>query len=209
MDVKRSIVAQFGNPRGWLGMLAGWIMARRNGNRLRNAMTVELLAPEAHHRVLEVGCGPGIALHHLTRHCTSGKVVGLDRSTVMLAQAGKRNARALTEGRLELRHGDLERADVEFPAGSFDRILAVNVAMFFEHERTALETLQRLLRPGGRLAITQQPRFKGATEADTREIGKHWAELLTALGFENVRLELLDVQPVPAACVIGEAPSTK
>ncbi len=202
--VGASLVSQFGNPRGWLGSLAGWIMARRPSNRARNAWTVELLDPEPHHRVLEVGCGPGLALAHLAARCVTGKVVGVDRSPVMLRQARRRNRRAIAADRLELKLGDVERALPELPARSFDRIAAVNVAMFFVDRRGALQQLAELLKPGGRLALTQQPRRSGATREDASRIGFGWAQQLGELGFVDVQLHELDLRPVPAVCVTAQ-----
>ncbi len=33
MNLRQTIVAQFKKPHGWLGRVAGWIMANRRSNR--------------------------------------------------------------------------------------------------------------------------------------------------------------------------------
>ncbi len=102
MSLKSVIVAQFGKPSGLLGSLAGRIMARRPSNRFRNARTVELLQLAPDSRVLEIGCGPGLALAGCARIVTAGRIVGLDHSAMMIRQARARLARmALKRGRLE------------------------------------------------------------------------------------------------------------
>jgi ubiquinone/menaquinone biosynthesis C-methylase UbiE len=53
-------------------------------------------------RVLEIGFGPGIAVREIARRATRGEVVGIDHSAVMRAQAARRNAAAIREGRVAL-----------------------------------------------------------------------------------------------------------
>jgi trans-aconitate methyltransferase len=45
-------------------------------------------------RVPEIGFGPGVAVRAIARRTTRGKVVGINRSAVMRAQAARRNASA-------------------------------------------------------------------------------------------------------------------
>jgi hypothetical protein len=54
----RLLLHAFGRPRGLLGRLGGWVMARTN--RDANRWVVDLLGIEAGMQVLEVGCGPGV-----------------------------------------------------------------------------------------------------------------------------------------------------
>jgi cyclopropane fatty-acyl-phospholipid synthase-like methyltransferase len=85
---------------------------------------VSLLGVQPSDRVLEIGFGPGIAVRELARRATHGKVVGIDRSAVMRAQAARRNTAAIRAGRVSL-----DVASVEDPPDfdrRFDRILAVN-----------------------------------------------------------------------------------
>ena len=91
----KAMVGQFLRPHGLGGRAAGWVMAKRGSNRERNIWAVGLLDVQPHDRVLEIGFGPGIAIQEFARHATSGLVVGVDHSEVMVRQARKRNAAAV------------------------------------------------------------------------------------------------------------------
>lgn len=195
------IVAQFGKPSGMLGALAGFIMRTRAANRIRNRRTVELLGISRGDRVLELGFGPGLSIEHAAALATGGKVVGVDHSALMLRGAARRNARAIREGRVELWLGSAEALPA-FEDG-FDRVFAVNVFMFWRDPVVALEGVRRVLAPAGRVALTVQPRRRGATVEDARRVGEAMRGALEAAGFEVERTELIEVAPVPAACVLA------
>jgi SAM-dependent methyltransferase len=197
------IKAQFIHPRGVAGRAAGIVMAHRGSNRERNAWAVSLLDVQPHDRVLEVGCGPGLALRHLSGLATHGHVCGLDHSAVMIRQARRRNAGAIRRGLLELRLGTV--ADLD-PQPAFDKILAVNVAMFWGKHETRLAELRRLLQPGGRIALVHQPRGPGASDETAIESGRHLAATLEAAGFAAIRVETLPLRPA-VVCAVGEEPA--
>jgi len=58
-----------------------------------------LLAVEPNARVLELGCGPGVAMAALAERAVDGLVVGVDHSPIMIRQARRRNAAAVAAGR--------------------------------------------------------------------------------------------------------------
>jgi len=205
MNTARSaIVQQFGKPSGLLGVLVGLIMRVRPSNRLRSVRTLELLNIRPEDRVLEVGFGPGLAVARAAERATGGKVVGIDHSPLMLRQARRRNAKAIRAGRVELL---LESADA-LPRFEerFDKILAVNVYMFWDDPACVLTSLRSLMKPGGVIALTLQPRRRGATADDTQAAAKRMAASLEAAGFGEVRTEILEMAPVAAACVVGRNP---
>jgi SAM-dependent methyltransferase len=132
-----------------------------------------------------------------------GKVVGIDHSELMRRHAARRNAKAIAAGRVELHCGSLET----LPAlgRRFDKVLAVNVFMFWSNPVEALRALRRAMNPRGRIALTPQPRQRGATLEDTLAFAGKMTASLQAAGFDNVRTEILEMRPVAAACVLGEA----
>jgi hypothetical protein len=62
------------------------------------------------------------------------------------------------------------------------------------------------MKPGGVIALTLQPRRRGATADDTQAAAKRMAASLEAAGFGEVRTEILEMAPVPAGCVLGRNP---
>jgi SAM-dependent methyltransferase len=194
------IYRQFERPHGVLGALAGFVMSHRPSNRERNRWTVDLIAPARDARVLEIGCGPGLALAALCDRVTIGRVVGLDHSPLMLAQAAKRNARAIEAGRLHLHLGGLDALGEL--SGNFDIVYSINVAMFWRDRSAALRAIRAVLRPGGLFATTYQPRHPQAKSRDAVQFAEQLSDAMDGFGFIDIRTEQLDL-PLPAACVLG------
>ena len=196
--------AQFGRPTGLPGRIAGWIMAHRSSNRRRNAWAVSLLDVQREDRVLEIGFGPGIAITELSARAPEGYVCGLDHSAVMVQQAAGRNAEAVRRGQVDLRLGSVdELPDFDAP---FDKVLAVNVALFWDRPVELLGNLRRVLRMGGRIALAFQPRGPGATDEAARTTGRQLIAALREAGFSQVRLETLELKPT-VVCAVGVNPS--
>lgn len=193
-------LAQFHHPTGAVGHVAGWVMGRRSSNVARNRWAVQLLDVQPTDRVIELGCGPGVAIAALATRAVQGLVVGVDHSPVMIGQAGRRNPSAIRAGRVRLIEAPIERLAVN--DGPFDAALAVNTVGMWPDPTARLRELCQMLRPGGRIALVSQPRCPGATAATTAAAAEELAGLLTEAGFEHLRTEMLDLDP-PAACVLG------
>lgn len=204
MSLRSAVVGQFRQPRGMLGRLVGWIMRTRPSNRARNRWTVELLGVGPTDRVLELGCGPGLGLEASAARATSGRVVGLDHSATMIAQARRRLAGAVAAGRVELRVGSLET--IPTLGGGFDKIFSVNVVQFLPDRPAAYRVLRDALAPGGTVATTYQPRHKNPTRADALAMAAQVHAAMAAAGFTDIRTEELPLEPVPAVCVLGLRP---
>lgn len=196
-----ALVSQFHQPHGIGGRAAGWVMAKRGSNRERNVWAVGLLDVQAQDRVLEIGFGPGIAIQEFATRATSGLVVGVDHSEVMVQQARKRNAAAVSAGRVDLRLGSADALPA-FDA-PFDKILAVNSLMFWDDPVARLKELHDLLRPGGQLAIAYQPRGPGSTDEVAARTGRQIEAHFTEVGFTAVRVETLALKPTAVVCVLG------
>jgi demethylmenaquinone methyltransferase/2-methoxy-6-polyprenyl-1,4-benzoquinol methylase len=104
-------------------------------------------------RVLDAACGTGdLAL--AAAEAGAGEVVGLDFSPRMLERARSKSSA------IEWVHGDL--LALPFPDGSFDAAtVGFGVRNVADLERS-LRELRRVLRPGGRLAVLEITRPRGA-----------------------------------------------
>ncbi|WP_163508115.1 class I SAM-dependent methyltransferase [Fodinicola acaciae] len=191
-------VAQFHRPTGAGGHLAGWIMGRRPSNVARNHWAVRLLDVQPTDRVIEFGCGPGVAIAALA--AKASYVVGVDQSPVMIGQAGRRNKAAVRAGRARFIQASVQKLSIDDEP--FDIALAVNTLGMWPDPVDRLREISRLLRPGGRIAIVSQPRCQGATAATSAAAVDELTRQLTDAGFQHQRTEMLDLDP-PVACVIG------
>ena len=134
--------------QGWAEH-AAWADAR--GAAVAEAM-LELASLTPGDRVLELACGPGGAgLAAARRVAPGGEVVLSDVAAEMTAIAAAR-AEALGLSNVSTRDLDLER--VGEPDHSYDAVLCREGLMFaLEPDRGARE-IRRILRPGGRVALT-------------------------------------------------------
>lgn len=189
---------QFACPSGWLGRVAGWLMAW--ANRGLNAWAVELLDLQPADRVLEVGCGPGTGVAVAQSQVTRGVVTGIDASAVMVEQAAWRNRLTLRGGRLRLLQAEVSR--LPFADAAFDKIFAVNSAQFWPDPIADLREIRRALRAHGLLVVVVQPRQR-RTHAEVEEVRRRLLHQLTEAGFKVVGSELRALRPVAAFSIIA------
>jgi ubiquinone/menaquinone biosynthesis C-methylase UbiE len=127
--------------------------------RVRDRLVVAL-ALKGNERVLDAGCGRGLALIGCAKQLTTGTVVGIDLWTTKdlsdnNPEAARANAAA--EGvadRVEIETGDITA--LPFPDASFDAVISMTVIHNIpsrDGRDQALRELLRVLKPGGRLAI--------------------------------------------------------
>jgi ubiquinone/menaquinone biosynthesis C-methylase UbiE len=176
-------------------------MARTRSNEERIRWTLSLLEVQPGDRILEIGFGPGIGVQLASEMAAEGFVVGVDHSEVMLRQASKRNAAAIRDGRVALRLGSASRLP-SFDR-EFDKILTINSIHFWPDPVDCLTRMRGLLRSGGRIAVTLQPRSRGATDAYTRLVGQELIAKLELAGYTGARLMIREMKPVAAACAIA------
>ena len=111
---------------------------------------VERLALEPGDRVLEIGCGHGVAATLVCERLgTGGAYTAVDRSPKMIAAAERRNARHVAAGRAEFLVMALEGLDLG--ELRFDVVFAARVGLFQREPRRARALAERWLAPGGRL----------------------------------------------------------
>lgn len=185
--------------------------------------TFDLLGPEPGASVLDLGCGTGDDVQELARLVgANGRVVGIDRSETVIAQARERAAG--TNLPVEFRVADAYA--LPFPDATFEACRADRVFHHLEHPRQAMGELVRVARPGGRLVLFD-PDFETAVvdapdRALTRRLlntfcdgyrdgwmgrklpGLFWAAGLTEITVEPVTVLLTDLAQANAVLALED-----
>lgn len=195
---KAALARQFGKPEGRLGRLAGHIMAFKNKGR--SDWVLSLLEIEAVDRVLEIGFGPGQDLRRVALLATGGLTAGVDHSAEMVKLARGKSIGAILAGRADIRHGSADC--IPFPNSCFTKAFSINAVQFWQDRRAAMIEIQRVLRPGGLIAIALEPRGASSPELALAN-GRVIAADLEAAGFHEVQQQSNALGRVPTVCVTG------
>ena len=158
--------------------------------RIRDHL-VAALALSGNERVLDAGCGRGLALIGCAKELTTGQAVGID---LWLAKDLSRNnpeatyANAAVEGvadRVAVETGDI--IQIPFPDAFFDVVISMIVLHNIpsrEGRDRALGEFVRVLKPGGRMAIfdiLHTSRYADRLRQEgmaVRELRRHFAWLV-------------------------------
>lgn len=114
--------------------------------------TIERLGLKPRDSVLDIGCGNGASALPAARAVTpKGKVIGVDLSTRLLDQ-GRAKAKAAGLENIAFREADMTA--LGYPDGEFDAVISVFSIFFVPDMEALVAELWRMVRPGGRLAVT-------------------------------------------------------
>jgi len=150
------LARQFAGPSGPVGRLVTRLLARGNAPFNRWLVHEVAAAVPAPATVIELGCGPGIALAELLGAYPAARVIGADPSAVVLNSARRHNGPAITDGRLTLVIGDIGMTVGYAPA---DLILACHVLYFWADPVRELQRIRQVLAPAGHIALGYQLRY--------------------------------------------------
>jgi ubiquinone/menaquinone biosynthesis C-methylase UbiE len=170
------LMQMFGRPKGILGQLGGFILARTK--RDFTQWVIHLLEVQPDDKVIEVGFGPGVAIQILADAVSTGYVAGVDYSEEMVEQARVRNAKAIEAGLVQLQYGLVEA--LPFADDTFDKALAINSMQVWSDAIAGLREMRRVMKVGGKIALGFTP-YSGQPSTGL-------TEMLTAAGFTESRL---------------------
>lgn len=171
------------------------LMANNVPERL--SWAAEVVAPGPADRILEIGCGHGVLLSLLADQLTSGTVTAIDRSDKMVAAATKRNDQHIASGKAAIVQADL--ASVGFKDRLFDKIVAVNVNVFWMAPVRELAAVRRLLEPVGQLYLFFEP----PSPAQAEPIAAKLTANLEAHGFRVTHKAFTVVGGGKGVCVVA------
>ena len=145
------------------------------GPPARLQWAVQLLEVAPDDQVLEIGCGPGVAVALVCERLSTGRITGVDRSATAVERTIRRNEAHIASGRAVVEHCEVGELDPR--GGPFDKIFAVNVNLFWVRPaETEIHLLRRLLRPDGVLRL-----FYGFPGGGHQENGRAVATAAAAL----------------------------
>ena len=124
---------------GWVAEAVAWLVEGPTGP-----------APQ---RVIDVGCGAGGAACAFAGALGPGVVTGSDRDPRLLAIARRRASDAGLDGHIRWLGARVDALPLD--AGSVDLVWASGVVHHLPDQQGAIDTLARLLWPGGRLALVE------------------------------------------------------
>lgn len=156
-----------------------------------------------HDQVLDVACGRGTTAMHIARNFACS-VVGVDLSQANLSAAISIARTERLTNQVSFCHGDAEHLPVE--DSSFDAVISECAFCTFPNKQSAAKEMFRVLRPGGRLGLTDiavnqscLPEemktliFWSACIADARS-AQEYQKILSGVGFTGLTVE--DHSPV-------------
>lgn len=188
MGVTGYVASQFAHPRGAVApVMAAFLNAV---NKKVNQATIEAARIEPGDSVIDIGFGGGVGLELALRAAgDDGRVLAVDPSKEMVAQARRRLRKDVDAGRLAPMVG--EAGSLPLSSSTARVAYTVNTTYFWPDVRQGLVEVRRVLEPTGRFVLAVQPsviarheRFSGPRPASPQEL----ASIARSVGFEEAQV---------------------
>jgi ubiquinone/menaquinone biosynthesis C-methylase UbiE len=134
--------------------------------RVERPILLRWAQPHKNERILDVACGEGRFSLKIAER--AGTVYGIDASSAAVDEAKSLSHKLKVDS--HFRVGDAE--DLPYPSNFFDKIVCSSSLEHFEHDLQALNEVNRVLKPHGKLVLTADS-FTGPVGATTKERHKH------------------------------------
>jgi ubiquinone/menaquinone biosynthesis C-methylase UbiE len=150
----------------------------------RQAWAVEKMRIAPDDRVLEIGCGHGVAVSLVCEKLGRGNIHAIDRSRTMIDMARKRNAAFVKAGKASFQAAPLHEANLG--GRHFDKVFAIHVASLGRPGANRdLAIVRRCLAPGGRFYL-----FFASVDPKTKPSPGSMPAALKENGFDVTRTEI-------------------
>jgi ubiquinone/menaquinone biosynthesis C-methylase UbiE len=190
--------ADYAGFRGVSGLIAALSMAF--GRKGDAQLAVRLSGMGSGDSVVDVGCGPGVAVRYAAR--LGATVTGVDPAPVML-----RVARLLTRNPARVRYAKGVAEEIPLPDGSVSVVWSIATVHHWSDIDAGLREVRRVLLPGGRLVAMERRVQPGAlghgSHGWTDEQAITFADRCRDHGFSDVRLERATIRRRSTVSVVA------
>jgi ubiquinone/menaquinone biosynthesis C-methylase UbiE len=183
-----------------MGLVAA--LSRTFGRKGNAQLAVRLSGMDSGDRVVDVGCGPGVAVRYAARY--GATVTGVDPAPVML-----RVARLFTWRSVKVRYVEGAAEAIPLPDGSSSVVWSIATVHHWSDLDAGLREVRRVLLSGGRLVAMERRAQPGArghrSHGWTDEQATVFAERCRAHDFSDVCLERATIGRRPTVSVVARA----
>ena len=172
-----------------------------SGERL--AWPVSQLDVQPADRLLEVGCGHGVAVSLVCERLDGGTITAIDRSRKMVDIAAQRNREHVDAGTASVEVAAVEDADLG--GERFDELFSANVNLFWRRPDFAVKTAKRLVAEGG-MAFFFGQSMAEPPEPAMRASAEPLAAALERGGFASPRVWTTESAEHAFVCVAAQRP---
>ena len=211
MGLFSAVGRQLQHPRGLVGKVLFRGMASSTIAHAR--WTADLMEVQPDDKILEVGFGNGANLELLATRASNGHVTGVEVSETALEMASKKNAEAISEGRVGL-HLVAPGAALPVDEAVVDKACTVATMYVIEDPAAVFNEMYRVLKPGGLAAVTFPVRENFMRFKPAKAEGFYFHELADLeaafrdAGFTDTRTERNDDVRFGAHCILGRKAAT-
>ena len=164
----------------------------------RIAYAVEMLDVQPRDRLLELGCGHGVAVSLVCERLDGGSITAIDRSAKMIAAARKRNAAQVEAGTASFVESSLDADDLGDIR--FDKVFGVHFPPLLRGAPAReLAVIRERLAPGGTLHVIFQPFTPDQVDGVIDRVTSG----LDANGFRVERVDRRAASPASVVCVVA------
>ncbi|MEZ5017019.1 MAG: class I SAM-dependent methyltransferase [Flavipsychrobacter sp.] len=194
------LTMQFSNPKGFLGKLVGWSMRYKNTRRIWAA--VDALNIQPADQVLEIGCGPGVAVKGIAtaKLGFGGHIDAIDHSALMVDMANRNNKRQVKAGIVSFKKTAIEQ--LQSKEAMYNVVFAINVHLFWRDVVAVLVQLRHLLYIEGSVHLFFQPHWI-KDEVKLKQEALAMYHDMQAAGYADVQFGFIKMSPVDCIHVQG------
>jgi SAM-dependent methyltransferase len=185
---------------GVAGLIAALSMVSGRKGDARLAVGLSGMGPGD--TVVDIGCGPGVAVRYAARR--GAMVIGVDPAPVMLRVA---RLFATRPGKVRYVEGAAEA--IPLPEGSASVVWSIATVHHWSDIDAGLREIRRVLRPSGRLVAMERRTQRGArglqSHGWTHEQGTIFVDRCRDNGFTDVHLERTTIGRRSTVSVVARA----